>query len=102
MRLAEASILTMVHLARKTSDGKGVRADVITAKTPVRLVGRPTSGLFVKSSVVVKSGEASLLVFAAGIGTNVAAELRKLYLRDWTAQILAAAGVVCLVLAFLV
>lgn len=101
VRLAEASILTMVRLKRKTGDGKGVRADVITSKTPVRLVGRPQGGVFVKSGVVVKSGEASLLVFAAGIGTSVASELRRLYLRDWTAQILAGVGAVCLVLSFL-
>lgn len=101
VRLAEASILTMVHLNRKTGDGKGVRADVITAKTPVRLVGRPQSGVFVKSGVVVKSGDASLLVFASGIGTNVASELRRLYLRDWIGQILAGVGVVCLVISFL-
>jgi hypothetical protein len=102
VRLAEASILTMVHLDRRTGEGKGVRADVITARTPVRLVGRPQNGVFVKSGVVVKSGEASLLVFASGLGTNVATELRRLYLRDWTGQILAVVGVVCLVLAFAV
>lgn len=101
VRLAEASILTMVHLNRKTGGGKGVRADVITAKTPVRLVGRPQNGVFVKSGVVVKSGDASLLVFASGIGTNVASELRRLYVRDWTGQILAGVGAVCLVLSFL-
>jgi hypothetical protein len=100
VRLAEASILTMVHLDRSTGAGKGIRADVITARTPVRLVGRPQNGVFVKSGVVVKSGEASLLVFASGIGTNVASELRRLYLRDWTGQILAGVAVVCLVLAF--
>jgi hypothetical protein len=102
VRLAEASILTMVNLQRRTGDGKGIRADVITARTPVRLVGRPQNGVFVKSGVVVKSAEASLLVFASGIGTNVAAELRRLYLRDWTGQVLAALGVVALLLAFVV
>jgi hypothetical protein len=101
VRLAEASILTMVHLDRRTGGGKGIRADVITARTPVRLVGRPQNGLFTKSSVVVKSGEASLLVFASGIGTNVASELRRLYRRDWIGQVLGAVGVVCLVVSFL-
>jgi hypothetical protein len=100
VRLAEASILTMVHLDRRTGEGKGVRADVITARTPVRLVGRPQNGVFVKSGVVVRSGDASLLVFASGLGTNVGSELRRLYLRDLAGQILAVAGAVCLVLAF--
>jgi len=45
---------------------------------------------------------ASLLVFASGLGTHVGSELRRLYLRDWIGQILAAVGAVCLVLSFVV
>ncbi len=101
VRLAEASILTMAHLERSMGDGKAVRADVITARTPVRLVGRPTNGVFVKSGVIVKAAQASLLVFASGIGTNVRQELAKLYTRDWLAQLFGVIAVVCVVLAFL-
>lgn len=100
VRLAEASILTMAKLTRRTGDGKVIRADVITARTPVRLVGRPQNGLFVKHTGVVKSGDQSLLIFAAGVGTNVARELRRLYFRDWIAQILGAVGVVLLIAGF--
>jgi hypothetical protein len=101
VRLAEASILTMAHLERSMGGGKGVRADVITPKTPVRLVGRATNGVFVKSGVIVKAAEASLLVFASGVGTNVRQELGKLYVRDWIAQMFGVFAVVCVALAFL-
>lgn len=95
VRLAEASILTMVRFDRAVGKDEGVRADVITPRTPVRMVGKSQNGTF------VKTGEASLLVFAAGIGTDVGKELRKLWLRDWIAQGLAILGVACLVLALL-
>ena len=91
VRLAEAAILTMAKLDKSTGTDKGVRADVINARTPVRVVGRARDGLF------AKGGEASLLVFAAGVDTgDVAPELERLHLRHLAATLLAAAGVATL------
>jgi hypothetical protein len=96
VRLAEAAILTMAKLERSTGKDRGMRADVINERTPVRVVGRATEGVF------AKGGEASLLVFAAAVDTDVATELRRLHLRHRVANALAVAGVLALAASFAV
>jgi len=96
VRLADAAILTMAKLDKSTGTDRGIRADVINARTPVRVVGRTRDGTF------VKGGEASLLVFAGGIDTEVVTELRRLHWRHRIAIGLAAAGLAALAASFVV
>ncbi len=94
VRLADAAILTMARFERSTGKDSSTAADVINGRTPVRVVGRVRDGRF------EKGGEASLLVFAAGVGTDVDRELRRLHLRQRIAMVLAALGVAALVTSF--
>ena len=83
----------MVHLSQNTGSNSigdsSVSADVIGEHHPVRVVGRAKDG------VLVKGGEASLLVFAVARGGDVGKTLRRMRRRERVSLALALMGFAC-------
>lgn len=88
--LGRALWISMTSHHERKAEKRSVTTEVIHERTPARVVGRAQGG------ALVRGGEGSLLVFASGIGTDVARELRRLRNRERLARLMALAGVLFL------